>query len=133
MSFDEWNVRNDLQNSLRDAIEQGTYGRLSNLRIEVIDEAVVVEACSATYYAVQLALATINAFTVGAPRMTPAKLTFHVNGHELVLRNPNAKQAGRAAGDDEQRRSSDRSTPSKPRHATRLPSARQLHAHWQSS
>lgn len=133
MSFQEWNVRNERLNSLQDAIERGTYGRLSNLSIDVIDGVIVVEACSTTYYAVQLALASVHAVTAGSPWMTPAKLTFHVNGHELVLRNPDAKQVAGVAADTQRWPSSKRSASSKDLRAIHLPSAHQLLSHWQSS
>lgn len=132
MFFNEWSNRNQMLNSLQDAIEQGTHGRLSNLTIAVIDGAIVLEARSATYYVVQLALATVHAVTADSPWMTPAKLTFHVDGHELVLRNPNAKQAGRT-DDDQLRRPSSCSTPAKSLQAIQLPAAHQLLDHWQSS
>lgn len=86
--MDMWNTRNEMLNALESAIKQETCGRLSRLSIDVFDGRVVVEACSTTYYAIQLALRAIHRCVVAFPHISPSKLTFHVNGHLFVLRDP---------------------------------------------
>lgn len=101
MSLDTWSGRDELLNEFHSAIQRCTHGRLSHLSLDVVDGALVVEAHSATYYAVQLALAGIQAFTADFPNLTPAKMSFRVNGHSLVLGNPNEGGNGQAAGNDD--------------------------------
>lgn len=86
--MDAWNVRNELLNALESAIEQKTCGRLSSLSMEVVDGQLVVEACSRTYYAIQLTLAAIRRFAIEFPHMRPSRLNVCVDGHSFVLRDP---------------------------------------------
>lgn len=100
--METWNARNVMLNALEFAIEQKTDGRLSELSIEFFDNRVVVEACSTTFYAVQLALTAIRSFVVDSPQMCPSRLTFHVNGHPVVLHNPYSTLSnGRTTARDE--------------------------------
>ena len=85
MSLDTWCGSYELLSEFYSAIERRTHGRLSHLSLDVIDGAFVVEARSATYYAVQLALAAIEELTAESPKLAPAKISFLVNGHPLVL------------------------------------------------
>lgn len=101
MSLDTWSGRNELLNEFHSAIERRTHGCLSHLSLYVIDGALVIKARAATYYAVQLALAAVQAFTSDFPKLTPAKMSFRVNGPPLVLGNPNAGASGQAVGNDD--------------------------------
>jgi hypothetical protein len=101
MSLDTWSGRNELLNKFHAAIEKQTHGRLSHLSLDVIEGALVVDARSATYYAVQLALAAVQAFAAEFPKLAPAKMSFRVNGHSLVLSNLNAGGNGHGAGNDD--------------------------------
>ena len=101
-NMETWNARNAMRNALEFAIEQKTDGRLSGLCIEFHDNRVVVEACSTTFYAVQLALTAIRSFVVDSPHLCPSRLTFHVNGHPVVLHNPYRTHSnGRTTARDE--------------------------------
>ena len=111
MSLDTWSGRNELLNEFHSAIQRRTHGRLSDLSLSVVDGALVVEAHATTYYAVQLALAAIHAFTGDFPRITPAKMSFHVNGHSLVLGNFNADGNGPAGDNDDPFESIDSMSP----------------------
>ena len=62
MSRDTWSGRNELLNEFHAAIHQRTHGRLSDFSLDIIDGALVLEAHTETYYAVQLALSAIQAF-----------------------------------------------------------------------
>jgi hypothetical protein len=110
-----WSGRNELLNEFHSVIECRTHGRLSELSLDVIDGAIVVEAHTHTYYAVQLALAAIQAFTADFPKLTPAKMAFRVNGHPLVLGNPNGGGIGQPADNDDPFENSDSMLPD--RHA----------------
>lgn len=121
MSLDTWNGRNELLNEFHSTIQRRTHGRLSHLSLDVIDGALVVEAHSATYYAVQLAVATIQAFTADFPKLMPAKMSFRVDGHLLVLRNANAYGNGNVVGNGNRYDRRDSMSPD--RHDERSPSS----------
>lgn len=111
MSLETWSGRNELLNEFHSAIQRRTNGRLSDLSLSVVDGSLVVEANATTYYAVQLALAAIHAFTGDFPRLTPAKMSFHVNGHSLVLGNSNTDGNGQAVGNEDLFNSNDPMSP----------------------
>lgn len=83
-----WNARNEMLNALESAIVRDTRGRLSKLSVEVVDEAVVVEASAPTYYAIQLTLAAIHRCASECPRAGPLRLAFCVGGHSFVVSDP---------------------------------------------
>lgn len=62
MTSERWSASNEILEACQLAIEERTNGRLSNLSVELVDEAIVVEARSETYHAVQLAPAAIHMF-----------------------------------------------------------------------
>lgn len=98
MSLDRCSsVRNRLLSDFQAAIEQRAQGRLSKLSLDIVEGAPVIEANAATYHAVQLVLAAVQAFTTASPKMTPAKLSFRVNGHPFVLLNPGVDDTTRQA------------------------------------
>jgi hypothetical protein len=111
MSLDTWSGRNELLNEFHAAIHRRTHGRLSAFALDVIDGVLVLEARTETYYAVQLALSEIQAFTAEFPKLTPAKMSFRVNGHPLVLANPHAGGNGQAADNDDPFENSDSMLP----------------------
>lgn len=77
---------------LRFAIHRRTHGRLSRLAVNIVDRGVIVKACSATYYGVQLTLAAIKKFVVDFPEMAPARVEVQVGDRELILHHPFAKR-----------------------------------------
>jgi hypothetical protein len=88
MSTGTWKAQSELLDSFLSTIDQQTHGRLSNLSFDIVDGMLVIEASCTTYYAVQLALVAIQAFTADAPQIAPSKLVFCVNGSRFSLHNP---------------------------------------------
>jgi len=88
MSAVTWSARNESLNKLQSAIENRTHGRLSHLSIDAVNDAFIIKAHATTYHVVQLALAAIKAFVDEHPQLIPTTLSFSVNGHALVIRNP---------------------------------------------
>lgn len=92
MSFEEWNAKNQLLNSLQFTIEKRTNGLLSDLSVEPVEEGIMIEVSSSTYHAVQLTLAAIHKFAAEFPDSTSTTLVARVNGHSLVLHMPSASR-----------------------------------------
>jgi hypothetical protein len=90
---DFWDTRNQLLDELEATIQQRTQGRLRNLSLDDVNGMITMEADTATYYGVQLALAAVAAFSAQRPRMTPSRLLFRVDGHPFVLHNRIAQYA----------------------------------------
>lgn len=88
MPLDAWSARNELLNEFLSVLNYRTHGRLSHLSLDVVDGALFIEAISTSYYNVQLALAAIQAFWADIPTPSPAKMSFVVDGHPLVLLYP---------------------------------------------
>jgi hypothetical protein len=101
MSLDTWSGRNELLNRLHADFQRRTHGRLSHVSLDIFDGALVIEARSATYYAVQLALSAVQAFTAKFPQLAPATMFVQVNGRFLVLNIPDVRAMEQVAADDD--------------------------------
>lgn len=90
MPLDKGSSRNEILNECQSVIEHRTHGGLSHLSLDVVDGTLICEATSANYYTVQLALAAIQALWPDLRTLSPAKLSFVIDGHPLALSYPDA-------------------------------------------